>query len=135
MSDLSARCQCGALSLRLGGEPLRVFLCCCTECQGQTGSAYGVGAVFSANQVRDIQGPEKTYTRSSDAGRWVRQHFCTECGTTVYWEAEFRPGALIVAYGAIESKESLSPMVAAWTEHKAPWVELPRDIAKLGRQS
>ena len=135
MSDRSARCQCGALRLRLEGEPLRVFICCCTECQGRTGSAYGVGAVFSADQVKDIQGPEKTYARSSDAGRWIRHHFCTECGATVYWEAEFRPGAITVAYGAIEGGESLSPAVAAWTDHKAPWVELPPDIPKLARQS
>ena len=134
MSDRSAHCQCGALRLRLEGDPLRVSICCCTECQGRTGSAYGVGALFSADQVKDIQGPGKTYTRTSDAGRWLRQHFCIECGSTVYWEAEFRPGAIIVAYGAIEGRESLSPIVAHWTDHKAPWVELPPDIPRLARQ-
>ena len=91
--------------------------------------------MFTADQVKDIKGPEKTYVRSSDAGRWLRQHFCTECGATVYWEAEFRPGAILVAYGAIEGKESLTPAAAVWTDHKAPWVVLPPDIPKLARQS
>ena len=135
MQDRSARCQCGALRLRLEGEPSRVSICCCTECQGRTGSVYGVGAYFPADQVKSVEGPEKTYTRSSDAGRWIRQHFCAECGTTVYWELEFRPGTIGVAYGAIQGKESLSPIAAVWTDHKAPWVELPPQIPKLARQS
>jgi hypothetical protein len=32
MSDRSAHCQCGALSLRVEGEPKRILICCCTEC-------------------------------------------------------------------------------------------------------
>jgi hypothetical protein len=135
MQDRLAQCQCGALRLRLEGEPWRVSICCCTKCQRRTGSAYGVGAYFSEGQVKDIEGPEKTYTRSSDAGRWVRQHFCVECGTALYWEAEFRPGVIGVAYGAIEGKESLSPIAAVWTDHKATWVVLPPEIPKVARQS
>ena len=135
MQDRSAQCQCGALRLRLEGEPRRVSICCCTECQRRTGSAYGVGVYFSADQVKDIEGPEKTYTRSSDARRWIRQHFCAECGTTVYWELEFRPDTIGVAYGAIKGKELLSPVAAAWTDHKASWVALPPELPRTARQT
>ena len=93
------------------------------------------GRLLSADQVKDIEGPEKTYTRSSDAGRWIRQHFCSECGTTLYWEAEFRPGTIGVAYAALQGGDLLSPVFAGWTDHKAPWVDLPPDLPRAARQS
>jgi len=58
MTDRLAHCQCGALRLRLEGEPARVSICCCTQCQRRPGSAFGVGAYFSADQVKDVEGPE-----------------------------------------------------------------------------
>ena len=88
------------------------------------------GARFASGLLR------LSYTTPGDTTRrWIRQHFCAECGTTLYWELEFRPGTIGVAYGAIQGKESLSPIAAVWTDHKAPWVDLPPEIPKLARQS
>ena len=47
----------------------------------------------------------------------------------------FAPAIIGVAYGAIEGKESLSPVAVVWTDHKAPWVALPPELPKLARQN
>jgi hypothetical protein len=69
-----ARCCCGALRAEVAGEPPRVGLCHCMECQRRTGSAFGVVAFFPKEKVR-IDGTSKVYVRRSDAGRKVEFHF------------------------------------------------------------
>jgi hypothetical protein len=82
-----AHCSCGSLRAEATGEPARLGVCHCTECQRRTGSAFGVGAYFRKEQVR-AEGPSKVYVRSSDSGRKIEQHFCPECGSTVFWYNE-----------------------------------------------
>ena len=46
---------------------------------------------FSNSQISAIEGSHKAFNRSSDAGRKVEYHFCTECGSTVFWYREATP--------------------------------------------
>ena len=61
--------------------------------------------------------------------------FCAKCRTTLYWDFEMRPGLIGVACGAIEGKEALAPVAAAWTAHKAPWVTLPPGLPAFAQQT
>jgi hypothetical protein len=45
---------------------------------------------FPKDQVR-AEGPSKIYVRGSDSGRKVEFHFCPDCGTSVFWYAQFLP--------------------------------------------
>src|SRR5215472_2087002 len=99
-----AQCSCGSLRVGTTGDPI-VVLCHCRECQRRTGAPFGVGAYFKKEQVQS-SGNEKIYERGSDSGRKLRMHFCPECGTTVYWEAELRPDHYGVAVGAFAARGS-----------------------------
>jgi hypothetical protein len=127
MSIRIARCACSQLRITCEGEPERVSICACTACQRRTGSVYGVGAYFDQRAIKLMEGESKVFNRTSDAGRWLRMHFCPSCGTTVYWEAEFMPGKMGVAVGAFVDA-SLQPRVAVWAQHKSEWVPLPEGI-------
>jgi hypothetical protein len=94
----TARCCCGSLRLIATGEPTLVAACHCTECQRRTGAAFGVAAYFEKSQVRP-EGEYKIYTRDGQEGRKARMYFCPECGTTVYWDADFLPTHIGVAVG------------------------------------
>ena len=72
-----AHCSCGALRAEVTGEPPRVAICHCMECQRRTGSAFGLVIFFPKEQVR-TEGPSKVYVRRSDAGRKVEFHFCPD---------------------------------------------------------
>ncbi len=123
-----ASCSCGQLKVTCEGDPVRVSICCCGACQKRTSSVYGVGAYFPQAQVTSIAGQQKTFMRTSDAGRWLRSRFCPECGSTVYWEAEFRPGIIGVAIGALADAEDLQPVAVVWTKQKHAWAPIPTDI-------
>jgi hypothetical protein len=64
----TASCSCGGLRAECIGEPARIGACHCTECQRRTGSAFGVAAYFSRDQVI-LSGDRKIYSRGSDADR------------------------------------------------------------------
>src|SRR4051812_26517182 len=86
-------CLCGAVRYRVEGEPVLSSVCSCTACQRRTGSAFGFGAYFKAEQVEILRGEPATYEhRSDETGRWLRFQFCTKCGTQVTWTAEALAG-------------------------------------------
>ena len=50
----TATCVCGELSVRVEGEPLRINMCNCKDCQRRSGSAFQLGAFFNESQVEAI---------------------------------------------------------------------------------
>jgi hypothetical protein len=129
MTDVTRRahCSCGALSITTTGEPLRVSVCHCTECQRRTGSVFGVQARFAKASVT-IEGVSTAYTRSGDSGGRVTFHFCPACGSTVYYEIERVPDAVGVAVGAFADRTFPPPRVSVYEARMHPWVGLPVDV-------
>src|SRR4029079_934392 len=85
MKPRRASCSGGQLSVDTVGEPIRVSICHCLECQRRTGSVFGVQARFDAEQVR-TEGRSSEYVRLSDDGEERIFSFCPECGGTVFFK-------------------------------------------------
>ena len=121
MTDHEAACSCGQLRLICQGDPVRVSMCHCFECQRRTGSTFGVQAWFSREHVRLVTGADKRYARRADSGRVVTFHFCPECGGTVFWEAEQRPDLIAVAIGMFADPDFEGPSLSVWERRQHPW--------------
>ncbi len=94
-----ARCACGGVSATTEGEPEFVVLCSCTYCQRRTGSPFGVGAYFLRDRVK-LAGATKTFMRGVEGtSRTLTNHFCPDCGGTVYWTLDLRPDHIGIAVG------------------------------------
>jgi len=124
MTTRIATCACGQLRVACAGEPEKVSLCHCLECQKRTGSAFGIAAFFTRGAVA-AKGRAGTYTRPSDKGRPVRHSFCPACGSTVFWEPERMPGLVAVAVGAFADPSFPAPTQAVWDERRHAWVAMP----------
>lgn len=120
-----AKCSCGSLQIELHGEPKLVVTCNCFKCQKRTGSVFGVGAYFDCDQVVGNTGDGKIYQDMSEAGKTVNRTFCPNCGSTVYWDAEFQPNRVGVAVGCFEDPQFPEPILSAWTRSKHSWVIYP----------
>jgi hypothetical protein len=116
-----ASCSCGALTASCEGEPTRISLCHCLECQKRTGSAFGLNATWPVDRVR-IEGASSGYTRSSDEGFWGRHYFCPRCGTVLYWEIERRPGMVSVAVGCFADRDFPEPTISVYSHRARPWI-------------
>ena len=121
MSGYRAACSCGKLKIICEGEPLRVSMCHCLECQRRTGAVFGNQAWFTRQQVT-ISGKSTQFTRQSDAGRLVSFQFCPLCGSTVYWEAEAIPDHVAVAVGAFADPAFSAPSISAWELRQHHWL-------------
>jgi hypothetical protein len=124
----TAACNCGQLSLACAGEPVRVSMCHCLECQRRTGAVFGNQAWFERSQMTSISGDSTTFTRLSDPGRSVKFRFCPVCGSTVYWEAEGFPGLIAVAVGSFADPDFSPPKHSVWERRRHHWVETIADV-------
>lgn len=127
MTNRTASCSCGKLTLETTGEPVRISVCHCHACQRRTGSVFGVQARFGKEDVR-LGGASKVWVRRSEDGDEIRQHFCPECGSTVYYETESLEGFVGVPVGAFADRDFPPPRVSVYEERKHPWVLLPPGI-------
>jgi hypothetical protein len=123
MSKHRAACQCGSLTVKADVNPDFVILCNCKACQLRTGAPFGVGAYFKIADL-SIKGDTNTWARSAQSGRELTNHFCPECGTTLYWTLEMRPEHMGVAIGSFEGPMP-EPLRAIWAEQKLDWVSFP----------
>jgi hypothetical protein len=119
-----AQCHCGSLRATTSGEPLAVAICHCQACQRRTGALAGSVAAFEKAQVT-IEGNTKVFDRQGQSGRKVRFYFCPDCGTSLYWEADARPGLYILAVGTFADPNFPPPSVSIFEETKHAWTQLP----------
>ena len=122
----NAACACGQLRLACSGEPVRVSVCHCLDCQRRTGSAFGVQARYPRADVT-IEGESRTFTRTGDSGTSATFHFCPGCGSTVYWKSQAVPGFVTVAAGAFADPQFPQPRVSVYEERRHPWVAIAPD--------
>jgi hypothetical protein len=126
MTTRRAACSCGQLSLAIEGEPMRVSMCHCLECQRRTGAVISNQARYPSAQVA-VAGRATAWTRQAESGNALTFHFCPVCGSTVYWVNTGFPDAMVVAIGAFADPSFPPPAIAVWEECRHPWVSLPPD--------
>lgn len=121
MTTRTAACACGKLSVTCTGDPVRISVCHCLDCQRRTGSTYGIGAFFARKDI-EANGDFRSFRRASDSGSAVNFHFCPDCGSTVFWEPERRPDVVAVAVGSFADPNFPAPSQSAFNERRHPWV-------------
>ena len=126
----TATCACGQLSATCEGEPVRISMCHCLDCQKRTGSTYGVQARFPKEAVT-VTGEANEFSRTGDSGGVATMRFCPKCGSIVWWEANGLPGFVTVPVGAFADPKFPPPRVAVYGNRKHPWVGEPAEIEQL----
>ena len=117
LNTYSGGCLCGAVRYRTNDRPIRVIACHCTTCKQRTGAAYGIGVYHDEADVEFTHGAMRTYEfRSDESGRWLRNEFCEQCGTTVTWTLELRPGLRAIAGGTYDDPSWFDIQAHIWTQ-------------------
>ena len=124
MTHRLASCSCGQLTLGVRGEPVRISICHCLDCQRRSGSVFATQARFPAESV-SIEGNGTVYVRIGDEGGVGRFHFCPRCGATVFYTLDAVPGFVAVPVGAFADPGFPQPRVSVYEDRKHPWVRLP----------
>lgn len=96
--DLTASCDCGAVTLSVSAKPVSMFQCACLNCQKVSGSGHSSVVLFPAAAIR-LVGATKSVVRPADSGAKFTRHFCPECGTTIFGQSSRAPAFSIVPAG------------------------------------
>lgn len=126
MTTRTARCRCGQLSVACRGEPVRVSVCHCHNCQRRSGSAFAVQARFRAEDVA-VAGEARIWHGAGDSGAVASFHFCPVCGATVFYRSPPFPDLVAVAVGAFADAGFPPPRFSVYEDRKHPWVEIAGD--------
>ena len=126
----TATCSCGQLRVTCAGEPVRVSICHCPNCQRRTGSAFGAQARFRRDDVA-LAGASTAWARVGDEGHRAVFHFCPTCGATVWYTFDDMPEFVAIPVGAFADPAFPAPRVAVYEARRHPWVALPPDIERI----
>jgi hypothetical protein len=127
MTTRTAQCACGRVQVTIENEPLAVVICHCDFCQKRTGSVFQVCGYFVEDQTVKISGETKIYNGleidgiGSALGDGINYHFCTTCGSTVYWTIEGQP-VLAIAVGNFVDPDFSPPTMEFYVTRRHRWV-------------
>lgn len=122
-----AACTCGQLTADVRGEPVRVSICHCLNCQRRSGGPFAQQARFRRSDVA-IRGQSSVYVLTGDAGSHAHFHFCPNCGATVYYLPEAMPDFILIPVGAFADPTFPGPQVSVYENRQHHWVRVPDEI-------
>lgn len=115
--------MCGQLSATCEGEPFRISVCHCLDCQKRSGSSFAAQARFPADQV-EVAGEAKVYTRIAESGSASEHHFCPDCGSEVWYVARPYRDMCAIPVGRFADPAFPSPQYSVYEERKHSWVAI-----------
>jgi hypothetical protein len=126
-------CQCGSVRYVVTTEPTRLVSCHCTECQRQSGSAFGMSLPVKKDSLT-VTGLTKQFMRLADSGNEVTGVFCPECGVRIYHALKSAPGVVSIKPGTLDDTRWLRPELFIWMKSAQGWVPVPDGVKALERQ-
>ena len=103
------------------------FLCHCHDDRKITGSMFTASLVVPA-PVTTISGTLKTFSKVVDSGHVMVNHFCGECGTTLYRRSDDlgMTGIVVIKVGTVDDEEFVEgykPELEQFVRSRVSWVK------------
>lgn len=123
MTARHASCRCGNLRATATGEPVRISVCHCLECQQRTGSAFSAQARWPEEDVA-ITGEATRWSYTGESGGTGIFSFCPTCGATIAYTIDAMPGLVAIPLGAFADPGFPTPRLSVWEQRRHPWVAI-----------
>ena len=126
MTVRMATCRCGQLRATCSGEPVRVSVCHCLNCQRRSVSAFAAQARWPDDQVA-IEGEYNSWSTTGDTGATASFRFCATCGSTVAYASDGMPRLTAIPLGAFADPEFPGPQYSVYEGRRQAWVAIIGD--------
>jgi len=119
-------CLCGAVRFEISGEFESFFLCHCSRCRKDTGSAHAANLFSSTAAITWLSGQDNIRTYRVPDTRHERS-FCSECGSALP-SIQAMGALLVVPAGSVDTVINIRPTAHICCASRASWDSHLEDI-------
>ncbi len=131
---LTGSCQCRAVRYQCTAAPASIYACHCTECQRQSGSAFGTSMLVPRDAFSFTHGAPRTWVRTAESGRKVDCLYCPDCGTRIVHLPQHSPTMAIIRPGTLDDTKWIRLAGHIWLASRQAWFEAPAGAVTYDRQ-
>jgi hypothetical protein len=118
MADHKGSCLCGAVTFTIAGKFDSFYLCYCSYCQKDSGSAHAANLFSTSAVLRWGSGADEVTTFNLPGSRHSKS-FCKHCGSAV--PGSELPGVLMVPAGSLDTDIDITPTARIYTSSQSGW--------------
>lgn len=112
-------CLCGAARFEITGDFQSFFLCHCSHCRKDTGSAHAANLFSTTAKLSWLAGEEKARTYRLPETRHQKS-FCSDCGSALP-RVEIDGALLVVPAGSLDTPLQRRPDAHIFVASRADW--------------
>jgi hypothetical protein len=118
----TGRCLCGAVRFEIDGPLRDVSVCHCVECRRWHGNPGGYTAA-PREAVRLVGEQHVRWIDSPESNAHARRGFCSECGSSLFWDAP-ASAQLSIAAGTLDPPTGLRTVTHIYTEDASDYYDV-----------
>ncbi|WP_097459864.1 GFA family protein [Mangrovitalea sediminis] len=115
----SGSCLCGKVRFEIEGAFEHFFLCHCTYCQKDTGSAHASNLFSTTATLTWVSGQERVSTFHLPSSRHQKS-FCSHCGSALP-STQMEGRLVVVPAGSLDDPLQMRPDAHLFMASKAAW--------------
>lgn len=127
----SGSCLCGTVRFEVAGDFERFYLCHCTYCRKDSGSAHGANLFSSTATLQWLSGEDKVRVFNLPSTRH-RHSFCSICGSALP-DIQMNGTLLKVPAGSLDTDIHIRPDAHIFVASKASWDEGLEKVPKVAK--
>ena len=119
MTDiLKGSCLCGAVTFEITGAVSGFYLCHCSRCRKDTGSAHAANLFSTDAELTWLSGADSVQSYKLPGTRHAKS-FCANCGSSLPRVQD--DGRLIVPAGSLDTPVPVRPNAHIFVADRADW--------------
>ncbi|GHA16930.1 aldehyde-activating protein [Devosia pacifica] len=119
MSETTGSCLCGAVRFEISGAFQSFFLCHCSRCRKDTGSAHAANLFAPAATLNWVSGQASVKTYRVPDSRHAKS-FCNICGSALP-SIQAEGAMVVVPAGSLDSAIAIRPNAHVCFASRAEW--------------
>ncbi|HEV8331672.1 MAG TPA: GFA family protein [Steroidobacteraceae bacterium] len=127
----SGSCLCETVRFEVEGAFEHFYLCHCTHCRKDTGSAHAANLFSSTAKLKWVSGEDNVRVFNLPSTRH-RHCFCTTCGSALP-DLQMNGALLKVPAGSLDSPIRIRPDAHIFCASRASWDDALEEIPKVAK--
>lgn len=120
---LTGGCLCGECRYELSAAPYFAYVCHCTDCQTQSGSAFNMSMPAPRAALKIVKGAPAVFRRQMPGDRLSEVNFCGTCASRLF--ALSSESVAVLRVGTLDDTSWVFPAVQNFVRSAHSWAILP----------